>query len=39
MNNISGKWIPSSINSKFTKFWFAGFIDGDRRSEIGDGTF
>lgn len=31
MNNMSGKWIPSSINSniKITKFWLAGFIDGD----------
>lgn len=29
MNNISGKWIPSSINSKITKFLLAGFIDKD----------
>ena len=31
MNDMSGKWIPSSINSKIkiTKFWLAGFIDGD----------
>ena len=29
INNMSGKWIPSSINSKITKFWLAGFIDGD----------
>lgn len=26
-----GRWIPSSINSniKITRFWLAGFIDGD----------
>lgn len=31
MENMSGGWIPSSINSKInvTKFWLAGFIDGD----------
>lgn len=28
MNNMSGKWIPSSINIKITKFLFAGFMDG-----------
>lgn len=28
INNMSGKWIPSSINSKITKFWLTGFIDG-----------
>lgn len=28
MNNMSGKWIPSSINIKITKFWLAGFIVG-----------
>ena len=28
---MSGKWIPSSINDKIiiTKFWLAGFIDGE----------
>ncbi len=31
LNLMSGKWIPSSINNKIkiTKFWLAGFIDGD----------
>ena len=31
LNIMSGKWIPSSINNniKITKFWLAGFIDGD----------
>jgi len=31
MSDMSGKWIPSSINSqiKITKFWLAGFIDGE----------
>ena len=31
MQNMSGNWVPSSINSKIkiTKFWLAGFIDGD----------
>lgn len=31
MQNMSGKWVPSSINSKIkiTKFWLAGFIDGE----------
>jgi len=31
MSDMSDKWIPSSINSKIkiTKFWLAGFIDGE----------
>nr|YP_009254016.1 hypothetical protein [Hypomyces aurantius]ANC62701.1 hypothetical protein [Hypomyces aurantius] len=31
MQNMSGKWIPNSINDKIiiTKFWLAGFIDGE----------
>ena len=31
MSNMSGQWVPSSINSKIkiTKFWLAGFIDGE----------
>ena len=31
MQNMSGKWIPNSINNKIkiTKFWLAGFIDGE----------
>ena len=31
MSNMSGRWIPSSISShiKITKFWLAGFIDGE----------
>ena len=31
MSDMSGKWIPSSINDKIiiTKFWLAGFIDGE----------
>ena len=31
MSNMTGKWIPSSINNKIhiTKYWLAGFIDGD----------
>nr|YP_009370187.1 cytochrome c oxidase subunit III [Bryoria tenuis]ARO90291.1 cytochrome c oxidase subunit III [Bryoria tenuis] len=28
INNMFGKWIPSPFNSKITKFWLAGFIDG-----------
>lgn len=29
MQNMSGKWIPNSINGKITitKFWLAGFIE------------
>lgn len=31
MQNMSGKWIPNSISDKIqiTKFWLAGFIDGE----------
>ena len=31
MQNMSGKWIPNSIsnNINITKYWLAGFIDGD----------
>jgi hypothetical protein len=31
MQNMTGKWVPSSIISKIniTKYWLAGFIDGD----------
>ena len=31
MQNLSGKWIPSSINDKIniTKYWLAGFIDAE----------
>jgi len=31
MQNMSGKWIPSSIsnNINITKYWLVGFIDGD----------
>lgn len=31
MQNLTGKWIPGSINSKIkiTKYWLAGFIDGE----------
>jgi cytochrome c oxidase subunit 3 len=30
LNNMSGKWIPNFINNiKITKFWLAGFVDGD----------
>ncbi len=31
MQNMSGRWVPSSINSKIniTKHWLAGFIEGD----------
>lgn len=31
MQNMTGKWIPSSINNqiKITKHWLAGFIDGE----------
>jgi len=31
MSDMSGQWVPSSINSKIkiTKFWLAGFIDGE----------
>ena len=31
MQSMSGKWIPNSINDKITitKFWLAGFIDGE----------
>ena len=31
MQNMSGKWVPSFLNSKIkiTKFWLSGFIDGE----------
>jgi cytochrome c oxidase subunit 3 len=31
MQNMSGKWVPSSINNKIniTKYWLIGFIDGE----------
>ncbi len=31
MQNMSGKWVPSSINNKIniTKYWLAGFIDAE----------
>lgn len=31
MQNMSGTWVPSFLNSKIkiTKFWLAGFIDGE----------
>ena len=31
MQSMSGKWVPSSINNRIniTKYWLAGFIDGE----------